>query len=128
MPYATDTLGMRTPLDTQTLAALPVADQRHQHAHRAGVGDLPRRPCSGALRPLERPAGRRPAGLAGGHLVFLAPTGSGKTVTAGTLKMRWATTEDPPDIVLIDPVKGDYRSMVEALGGQIVRCPPTPRW
>jgi type IV secretory pathway VirB4 component len=59
--------------------------------------------------------------------VIIAPTGSGKTVTDGTLLMRWATTEDAPDLILIDPVKGDYRTMVEALGGQIVRMSADPK-
>ena len=43
--------------------------------------------------------------------------------------LRWATADDPPDIILIDPVKGDYRALVEA-AGRADRPPvdPTRRW
>ena len=62
VPYATDTLGMRTPLDTQTLArCFPWLAQPDQHAHRARLGALRGGQGPGALRPLGGHAGRRPA-------------------------------------------------------------------
>jgi hypothetical protein len=127
VPYATDKLGMRTPLDTQSLARCfpwltnPVS--------------TPTGPIWGLSEEDKGPVrfdpwlGQPDDGLPGSpaaHLVIIAPTGSGKTVTDGTLLMRWATAEDPPEVILIDPVKGDYRSMVEATDGQIVRMSTNP--
>ena len=40
--------------------------------------------------------------------------------------MEHLTRPDPPDVVLVDPVKGDYRRMVRALGGQVVRVSTRP--
>jgi type IV secretory pathway VirB4 component len=40
--------------------------------------------------------------------------------------MAHLTQPEPPDVVLIDPVKGDYRRLVRELGGQIVRLSSRP--
>jgi conjugal transfer ATP-binding protein TraC len=127
VPYATDTLGMRTPLDTQTLA--------RSFPWLANPISTPTGPVWGLSLDDHAPVRFDPwsdapeDGLPGSpaaHLVIIAPTGSGKTVTDGMLLMRWVTIEDAPDLILIDPVKGDYRTMVQAMGGQIVRMSTDP--
>jgi hypothetical protein len=59
-------------------------------------------------------------------LCIVSPPGGGKTVTIGTLAARHLTQPDAPDVLLVDPMKGDYRRLVRELGGQIVRLSTSP--
>ena len=59
-------------------------------------------------------------------LCIVSPPGGGKTVTIGTWACRHLTLPDPPDVLLVDPMKGDYRRLVRALGGQIIRISTSP--
>ena len=59
-------------------------------------------------------------------LCLVSPPGGGKTVTIGTWACRHLTLPDPPDVLLVDPMKGDYRRLVRALGGQIIRISTSP--
>lgn len=63
----------------------------------------------------------REAGWPGPHLVVVGPTGGGKTVTLGNEIAEHRTLPEPPDVLIVDPAKGDYRRLVQSLGGQIVR-------
>lgn len=60
------------------------------------------------------------AGWPAAHVVFVAQTGAGKTVTFGHLLCEHLTLPDPPRIVILDPVKGDYRRLVRSVGGEII--------
>ena len=42
-------------------------------------------------------------------------------MTIGHVLAEHLTQEEPPDVVIVDPVKGDYRRFVKALGGQVIR-------
>jgi len=57
---------------------------------------------------------------------IVSPPGGGKTVTIACWACRHLTLPEPVDVILIDPVKGDYRRLVRRLGGQIVRISTTP--
>jgi hypothetical protein len=47
-------------------------------------------------------------------------------VTIGTWACRHLTLPEPPDVLLVDPMKGDYRRLVRELGGQIIRISTSP--
>lgn len=57
------------------------------------------------------------------HLVMAGQTNAGKTVTFGHLICEHLTQPDPPDVVILDPVKGDYRRLVKAAGGARISFP-----
>ncbi len=57
---------------------------------------------------------------------IISPPGGGKTVTIGTWACRHLTLPEPPDVLLVDPMRGDYRRLVRALGGQIIRISTSP--
>ena len=59
-------------------------------------------------------------------LCLVSPPGGGKTVTIGAWACRHLTLPDPPDVLLVDPMKGDYRRLVRALGGQSIRISTSP--
>jgi hypothetical protein len=80
-------------------------------------------PDAAALR-LDRRA--REEGRDAPGLCIVSPPGGGKTVTSGSFVCRHLTEEDPPDVLLVDPAKGDYRRLVRELGGQVIRVSTSP--
>jgi hypothetical protein len=68
----------------------------------------------------------REAGWNAPGLCIVSPPGGGKTVTIGTWACRHLTLPDPPDVLLVDPMKGDYRRLVRELGGQRIRISTSP--
>ena len=120
--YAQDRLGRRRTLDTTTLAlSLPFLSAT------VGTRDGPLVAVSLADRgPVLLDLWSRAEGWNAPGLCIVSPPGGGKTVTIGTWAARHLTLEDPPDVLLVDPMKGDYRRMVRELGGQIIRISTSP--
>jgi len=123
VPYASDLLGRTRTLDTTSLAMCwPFLGS-----------DVPPAAADAPLWGIHL-ADRSPIQLdlwdesrfPAPHVVIVAPTGAGKTTAALHLLAEHATLPDAPDLVVIDPAKGDYRRMVQALGGQIVRLTARP--
>ncbi len=119
VPYAADRLShhARKTLDTTTLAfSFPFLTD--------DVG-TPKGPLWGISQadrsPLRLDLWDAASGWNAPHVCLIGPTGGGKTVTVGNALAEHATQADPPDIIIVDPVKGDYRRFVKALDGQVVR-------
>jgi hypothetical protein len=120
--YATDRLNRRRTLDTTTLGlSLPFLA--------AGVG-TPEGPLVAVSladhAPVFLDLWAREAGWNVPGLCIVSPPGGGKTVTIGTWACRHLTLPDPPDVLLVDPMKGDYRRLVRELGGQRIRISTQP--
>ena len=122
VPYAADRLGRAARVDTTTLAlSFPFLSGD------AGTRD-------GALlgvqladgRPLRLDTWATGEGWPGPHLVVVAPNGAGKTVTIGHLCAEWLTAPDPPQVILVDPVKLDFGPLARAAGGRVVSLSTDP--
>jgi hypothetical protein len=120
--YAADRLGRRRTLDTTTLAlSLPFLSAT------VGTAGGPLVAVSLADRaPVFLDLYARAQGWNNPGLCLVSPPGGGKTVTIGTWACRHLTLPDPPDVLLVDPMKGDYRRLVRALGGQSIRISTSP--
>jgi hypothetical protein len=120
--YAADRLGRRRTLDTTTLAlSLPFLS--------ATVGTTGGPLAAVALAdraPVFLDLYARAQGWNNPGLCLVSPPGGGKTVTIGTWACRHLTLPDAPDVLLVDPMKGDYRRLVRELGGQTIRISTSP--
>jgi hypothetical protein len=120
--YAADRLGRRRTLDTTTLAlSLPFLS-----ATVGTRGGPLAAACLADRAPLFLDLYARPEGWNAPGLCLVSPPGGGKTVTIGTWACRHLTLPDPPDVLLVDPMKGDYRRLVRELGGQLIRISTSP--
>lgn len=117
VPYAADHLGRRRTIDTTTLAFTFPFLHGNVGTRRGPLWGIAQADRS----PVRLDLWSRDEGWKAPHVVLIGPTGGGKTVTAGHLLAEHATQADPPDIIIVDPVKGDYRRFVRELGGQVVR-------
>lgn len=61
-----------------------------------------------------------------GHGIVPGPNGGGKTVFVWTLIVELLTLPEAPQVIVVDPVKGDLRKGVAALNGQIVSMSTRP--
>ena len=113
----------RRTLDTTTPGPVPALPRGHR-GHR-GTGRWRRSPSPTGPRCFLDLCARAEGWNAPG-LCLVSPPGGGKTVTIGTWACRHLTLPDPPDVLLVDPMKGDYRRLVRALGGQIIRISTSP--
>jgi hypothetical protein len=120
--YATDRLGRRRTLDTTSLAlSLPFL------AATVGTPGGPLVAVSEADKsPVFLDLWDREQGWNAPMLCIVSPPGGGKTVTVGTWVCRHLTLPDPPDVLMADPMKGDNRRLVRALGGQNIRISTSP--
>jgi hypothetical protein len=122
VPYATDRLGRRRTLDTTTLArslSFLTADVGTRGGPLLGR-------CLADSAPLRLDLWAREEGWNAPGLCLVSSPGGGKTVTIGAFVCRQLTQEDPPDVLLVDPAKGDYRRLVRELGGQVIRISTSP--
>jgi hypothetical protein len=120
--YAADRLGRRRTVDTTTLAlSLPFLSAT------VGTRAGPLAAISLADRgPVFLDLYARPEGWNAPMLCVVSPPGGGKTVTIGTWVCRHLTLPEPPDVLLVDPTKGDNRRLVRELGGVNVRISTAP--
>lgn len=120
--YAQDRLNRRRTLDTSTLA-LSTPFLSATVGTRAGpflfvsLEDL----AAGYLDLFARAEGWNAPGIC-----IVSPPGGGKTVTIGTWVCRHLTLPEPPDVLMVDPWKGDNRRLVRELGGQNIRISTSP--
>jgi hypothetical protein len=122
IPYGTDRLGRCRTLDTTTLAfSLPFLSTT------VGTSSGPLLAVSLADRsPVLLDVYARAEQFNNPGVCIVSPPGGGKTVTIGTWVCRHLTLPDPPDVLMVDPMKGDNRKLVRELGGQIIRISTTP--
>jgi hypothetical protein len=120
--YAADRLGRRRTLDTTSLAlSLPFL------AATVGTRDGPLAAISLADRsPVFLDLFSREEGWNAPMLCIVSPSGGGKTVTVGTWVCRHLTLPEPPDVLMVDPMKGDNPRLVRELGGVNIRISTSP--
>jgi hypothetical protein len=118
----TDKLRVRRTLDTTTLAfSVPFLSAN------AGTRAGPWLAIQHAdAAPLFLDFWSRSEGWNAPMLCIVSPPGGGKSVTIATWVCRHLTLPEPVSVILVDPEKGDYRGLVNALGGQIVRISTDP--
>ncbi len=119
VPYAADRLShhARKTLDTTTLAfSFPflTSDVGTKAGPLVGISSVDR-------SPIHLDLWNREEGWQGPHIAIVGLNGGGKSCLVGSLLAEHATLAEPPDLIIIDPAKGDYRRFVAKLGGQVVR-------
>lgn len=123
VPYATNHLGRRWTAETTTLAfSVPWLSRNVGTSTGPWIAE---QLADG--QPVRLWPWATDEGWPAGHGVVPAPNGGGKTVAAGTLLAGLWAEEDDLQIVVVDPIKGDFRRLVTALGGQVVAVGPRPK-
>lgn len=122
VPYAHNHLGRRWTTNSSTLAMLWPFLQKP-----VGADDGARLAYSHADgSPVFIDPWAVEQGFNAGHGVIPAPNGAGKSVAAGAIIAELFARLHGPQIIIIDPIKGDFRRLVTELGGQTVYMSTRP--